>query len=160
LKTDALANRIDSLESKFEQQAKSGTHPLIKGPSYIVEPPVFWEIGYGPGASLIQGTTGGAENYADKILENADPVWSANSVVFFTENNTLGSNTDPTRGTGFYSAWVVNLKTGKSTAWFLGKTHYLFVDNEGHEWSVDSGSPERPTGRAELQAWVDSIQHR
>jgi hypothetical protein len=159
LKTDALINRIDSEATKLEQLAKSGTHPSIKGPLYVVEPHIFWELDL-TGANLIQGTTGGAEWGDSTIPKSADPVWSANSVVFYKENLNYESTTYPTRATGYYSAWVVNLKTGKSTAWFLGRTHKLFMDEDGHKWSVDSGSVEPPTGMDELQAWFRGIQHR
>lgn len=154
----AFIKRIDAVASNLEDLAKNSTPPPVTDQPYIVEPHVVWQLGLKGNNEFDTGSSGafsGIGGGDDPTFKNAAPEWSARSLVFIRENSVFESDQVPTREIRTYVAWVIDLNTGKSTAWFLGRPHRMFVDEQGRSLPAD-----KPSGEDELETWFRSIEHR
>ena len=143
-------NHIDDIASKFS--AAEAT-PQIAGSSWVLEPHVFWQLG-----PQGDGKTGSIANLVQLTDPNASPVWTANSVIFFKETtsyDSFGPDGNPNRETTYLSAWIVNLKTGESTGFYLGAPQTLNITKDGR-FPLPNDTRDI---FAEMNVWFRSIKH-
>ena len=118
---------------------------------------MFWNIGEKRGGDL-EGATGSIDDIfglVDSDYQNASPLWSAKSIVFYKQTETFQSQNLPTRASAYYSAWVVNMETGESTGFYLGAPQILNITTDGHSFPLPGDDRDI---LKELRDWFRSMQ--
>jgi hypothetical protein len=153
-KIPPFLSRIDALVRQV--RADSSDESTTAGE--VHEPHIFWEEGL-TGTSPA-GETGAVQDIfgaIDSEYQNANPLWTAQSVVIYTDHREEGME-DSGDGTRWVkrriSASIVDISTGKVTAKYSGSTEVVDV-TPSQQIQVRQGSDVD----AEFRDWFRGLRH-
>ena len=119
--------RVDSLATKLQAEAAAGHQEERIAQSKILRPYVMWKLGSYEN-DTISRSSGSIEHLQG--FDNADPLWSAKSVIFFKRitddpNAESSHHASGRPGTMQFVGWVVDVETGRSTGFYLGTPQHV-----------------------------------